>query len=143
MTSSRVMGRLWLVCALAPALAPAQTQDENYQQYQDGQASLDHLQWQKALNSFQSMSAGSAQAEGALYWKAFALYKLGQDKEALASVAELRKTFPQSGWLRDAETLAAAISQNAGAGAAAKKEPAAEERQRALDDRVREDPGHA
>jgi hypothetical protein len=143
MTSSRVIGWVWLVCALAPALALAQTQEENYQRYQDGQASLDRLQWQKALSSFQSMSAGNAQAEGALYWKAFALYKLGQDKEALASVAELRKMFPLSGWLPDAETLAAAISQNAGAGAAAKKEPAAEERQRALDDRVREDPVHA
>src|ERR1035438_3394862 len=98
MTSSRVMGRVWLVCALAPALALAQTQEENYQRYQDGQASLDRLQWQKALSSFQSMSAGNAQAEGALYWKAFAFYKLGQDKEALASVAELRKMFPLSGW---------------------------------------------
>jgi hypothetical protein len=137
------MGCLWLVCALAPALALAQTQDENYQRYQDGQASLDRLQWQKALNSFQSMSAGNAQAEGALYWKAFALYKLGQKKEALAAVAELRKTFPESGWLPDAETLAAAIQQNAGEGAATKKEPTAEERQRALEERVHEDPGHA
>jgi hypothetical protein len=134
------MGRLWLLGALAPALALAQNED--YQKYQDGQAALDSLQWQKALDSFKELSSKSAQAEGALYWKAFAEYKLGQGREALAAVAELRKSFPQSGWLRDAETLATAISQNAGADAAAKKEPSAAERQRALDDRVRQDSGH-
>src|ERR1017187_8792955 len=147
MTFLRGMGRLWLVCALAPALAmaqpQAQVQNADLQRYQEGLTALDNLQWQKALSSFQGLSAGSAQAEGALYWKAFALYKLGQGREALASVAELRKSFPQSGWLPDAETLATAIARNAGANASPKKEPAAEERQCALADRVREDPGHA
>jgi HEAT repeat protein len=135
------MGRLWLVCALTAA--PALAQNADFERYQEGRTALDNLQWQKALNSFQSLSSGSAQAEGALYWKAFAVYKMGQGWEALAGVAELRKQFPQSGWLPDAETLAAAVSRNAGADASAGKESPAEERQRALADRVGEDPGHA
>ena len=147
MTFLRGMGRLWLVCALAPALAmaqpQAQVQNADLQRYQEGLTALDNLQWQKALSSFQGLSAGSAQAEGALYWKAFALYKLGQGREALASVAELRKSFPQSGWLPDADRLATAISQNAGADAAIKKQDSADVRQRALADRVREDPARA
>ena len=141
MKASRGMGRLWLVCALAPALALAQNSD--FERYRAGQTALDNLQWQNALNSFQGLSSEGAQADGALYWKAFALYKLGQGREALAGIGELRKSFPQSGWLPDAETLATAIARNAGASASPKKEPAAEERQRALADRVREDPGHA
>src|ERR1035441_3220850 len=84
MTFLRGMGRLWLVCALAPALAmaqpQAQVQNADLQRYQEGLTALDNLQWQKALSSFQGLSAGSAQAEGALYWKAFALYKLGQGR---------------------------------------------------------------
>jgi hypothetical protein len=135
------MGRLWLLGALA--MAPALAQNEDYQRYQDGQAALDSVQWQKALDSFQSVTSKSAQAEGALYWKTFALYKLGQGREALAAIAELRKSFPQSGWLKDAETLAAAISQSAAGDAATKKEPSADERERALADRVRGDSGHA
>jgi HEAT repeat protein len=138
---SRAMGRLLSVCALGPLLAWAQ--DADFERYRGGQTALDNLQWQKALNSFQGLSSESAQADGALYWKAFALYKLGQGREALAGIDELRKSFPQSGWLPDAETLATAISRNAGANASPKKEPAAEERQRTLADRVREDPGHA
>jgi hypothetical protein len=131
--------------AQAPAPVPAQTQiqkqDADYQKYQDGQAALDHLQWQKAVSSFQGMSEASAQAEGALYWKAFALYKAGQGRGALAPIAELRKTYPQSGWLPDAETLAAAIAQNAGA--AAGKDAVADVRQNAVADQVRADSAHA
>src|ERR1035438_10577501 len=93
MRLSRGMCRLWLVCALAPVLALAQPQKSDLQGYQDGRTALDNLQWQKAIGSFQGLSAGSAQAEGALYWKAFALYMQGQGREALASIAELRKSF--------------------------------------------------
>jgi hypothetical protein len=144
-----------LVGALAPAVAQtrtpappapqtqAETQNSDYQRYQDGRAALDQLQWQKALESFQGMPAGGQQAEGALYWKAFALYKLGRDKEALAAVAELRKSFPRSGWLRDAETLESAIARKAGTDAAPGKEQTAEQRQSALAEGVRADPGHA
>ena len=137
----RAEGVLCLVFALAPALAWAQ--DADFERYRAGQAALDNLQWQNALDSFQGLSSESAQADGALYWKALVLYKLGQGREALAGIAELRKSFPQSGWLADAETLATAIAQNARANASTRKEPAADERQRALADRVREDPGHA
>ena len=122
----RAMGGLWVVCALTPALAWAQGAD--FERYRAGQTALDNLQWQKALNSFQGLSSESAQADGALYWKAFALYKLGQGREALAGIDELRKSFPQSGWLQDAETLATAIGRNAGAKASPKNQPAWQER---------------
>ena len=141
------MGGLWLICALAQAQAPPpqteiQKQDADYQRYRDGQAALDNLQWQKAVSSFESMSAGNAQAEGALYWKAFALYRAGRGREALPPVAELRKTYPQSGWMADAETLAAAISQKAGT-VAPGKEAAADVRQKDVEDRALADSGHA
>jgi hypothetical protein len=141
MTFSCGLGRLWLACALAPALALAQNAD--FERYQDGRTALDNLQWQKALDGFQGLPSDSAQAEGALYWKAFALCKLGRGREALASVAELRKQFPQSGWLADADNLATTLSHDPGADASSKKEPALDERQRALAGRVSQDPAHA
>ena len=139
MTCLRGFGGLWVVCAIAVA----QTQTSDYQKYQDSLTAIDGLQWQKALSGFQGMSAGNAQAEGALYWKAFALYKAGRGRDGLAPIAELKKTYPQSGWLPDAETLANAISKNEGAASTAGKEATAETRQKALEDRVNADTAHA
>jgi HEAT repeat protein len=44
-------------------------------------------------------------ADGALYWKAYALNKAEQKTEALTTIAELRKGYPQSRWLHDAGAL--------------------------------------
>ncbi len=133
--------RLCLLCALAPVLAFAQYAD--LQLYKDGQAALDSLQWQKALDSFKRLSPESAQLAGALYWRAFALDRMGQRKEALAAIGELRTSYPGSGWLGDARTLETAIIGNSGSNAPPRKEPDAETRLRALADLARTDPGGA
>jgi len=148
--------------ATAPAYAQAQTQapaeseakapaqppgaladlDADYGQYQQGLKALDNLEWDKAVSSFQGMSAASQQTEGALYWKAFALYRAGKGKDALQPLADLRKSFPQSGWMRDAKSLETAITEDAPAEGAAKKETAAQ-RQKAIEDRIAADAAHA
>ena len=43
--------------------------------------------------------------DGALYWKAYAQFKLGRRDEALATIAQLRKDYPQSRYLNDAKAL--------------------------------------
>jgi len=50
-------------------------------------------------------------ADAALYHKAFAQYRLGKSDDALASIAELRKSYPQSRYLNDARVLEADVKK--------------------------------
>ena len=45
----------------------------------------------------------STRVDAALYWKAYALDKLNQQADALAALAQLIKSYPQSRWLADAK----------------------------------------
>src|SRR5262249_3855800 len=67
--------------------------DDN-REYERGQRALDSRNWDDALERFtQVASAGGARADGALYWKAYALGKLGRRDQAVAAIAELRKSY--------------------------------------------------
>ena len=97
----------------APAANRSSDRDDHY--YEHGQSDLDANRWEKAVNDFgESVSRGSARADGALYWKAYALNKLGRRDEALAAIAELRKNYAGSRWLDDARALEIEIKQAAG-----------------------------
>jgi HEAT repeat protein len=87
--------------------------DENYQR---GQESLERRQWSRAADQFTSVieAPNSSRVDAALYWKAYALDKLSQQADALASLSQLIKTFPQSRWLGDAKALELQVRQNAG-----------------------------
>jgi len=83
--------------------------------YSAGTRALDNHRWDEALEDFnQVVSRAGSRTEGALYWKAYALNKLGRRDEAQASLAELRKSYPQSRWLDDAKALELEIQQAAG-----------------------------
>ena len=56
----------------------------------------------------------STRADGAMYWKAYSLYKLGRKPEAQTVLADLEKQFPQSRWLNDARSLAAEVRASNG-----------------------------
>jgi hypothetical protein len=83
--------------------------------YQDGQRALDSRHWDQALEDFNQVAtrAGS-RADGALYWKAYTLNKLGRRDEAVAAIAELRKSYASSRWLDDAKALEVEVKQAAG-----------------------------
>jgi len=83
--------------------------------YEAGKRSLDNHRWDEALEDFnQVVSRAGSRADAALYWKAYALNKLGRRDEATAAIAELRKSFPSSRWLDDAKVLELEIQQDAG-----------------------------
>ena len=68
--------------------------------YQNGQSALESRRWDQALVSFsQVVSRGGPRADGATYWKAYTLNKLGRRDEALAAIADLRKNYASSRWL--------------------------------------------
>ena len=80
--------------------------------YDRGQSALDRRRWDEALTDFtQAASQGSSRADGALYWKAYTLNKLGRREDALAAIAELQKSYPSSRWLDDAKALAIEVRQ--------------------------------
>ncbi len=83
--------------------------------YEAGKRALDNHRWDEALEDFnQVASRGGARADAAWYWKAYALNKLGRRDEAVAAMAELRKSFPTSHWLDDAKVLDLEVQQAAG-----------------------------
>jgi hypothetical protein len=84
-------------------------------EYQRGQTALDDRQYDRAVQSFDRViEAKAPNADGAYYWKAYALNKLGRRDEALAAVAEIPKQFPQSRWINDAKALEVEVRQASG-----------------------------
>lgn len=83
--------------------------------YSSGQQALDSHRWDEALEAFSTVaSRGGTRADGALYWKAYTLNKLGRRDEALAAIAELRKSHAGSRWLDDAKALELEVQQSKG-----------------------------
>jgi HEAT repeat protein len=78
------------------------------EQIDDGklQAAIDHL------NTV--IAERGSDAEGALYWKAYAENRLGQRSDALEALQTLRRTYPQSRWLDDAKALEVEVRQSSG-----------------------------
>ena len=83
--------------------------------YEEGQEALEEGRWQRAVDHFSAVvAAKSARTDAALYWRAYALDKLGQKAEALAAAAELIKSYPASKWINDARALELQVRQSSG-----------------------------
>jgi hypothetical protein len=83
--------------------------------YERGQRALDGRRWDEALQEFTiAANAGGSRADGALYWKAYALARLGRRDDAVAAIAELRKSYASSRWFDDAKVLEAEVRQAGG-----------------------------
>jgi hypothetical protein len=83
--------------------------------YRNGQRHLDRREYDSAVEAFDAAAAKRGpKADGAQYWKAYALAKLGRRDEALAVIAELEKSHPNSRWLNDAKALSVEVRQASG-----------------------------
>jgi TolA-binding protein len=97
-----------------PFPRPRRTENDD-RLYQDGQRALDNRRWDQALEDFNQVAArAGSRADGALYWKAYTLNKLGRRDEAVAAIAELRKSYASSRWLDDAKALEVEVKQASG-----------------------------
>jgi HEAT repeat protein len=80
------------------------------QVYASAKDALDQGEYDTAVKDFDDvLRIHGRKADGALYWKAYALNKAGNKSQALTAIGELRKNYPQSNWLRDASALAQEI----------------------------------
>jgi Tetratricopeptide repeat len=74
--------------------------------YEDGSEAIDEGKWDQAISKFKSVvEMQGSRADGSLYWMAYALTKAGRRAEAVQTIEGLRKTYPKSKWIDDANAL--------------------------------------
>jgi HEAT repeats len=83
--------------------------------YENGREALDEDRYDRAESKFDQLAQlNGPQTDAALYWKAYAENRLGKRDTALASIAELKRRFPQSRWQKDASALEIEVRQSSG-----------------------------
>lgn len=109
--------------ALAPPAPPAPPSPKSMRifvgrgdgEYDAGTRALDQHHYDEAVIRFdQVINSKSSRADGALYWKAYALNRTGKKDEALATLTQLHRDYPQSAWLNDAQALETEVKQSSG-----------------------------
>jgi HEAT repeat protein len=99
----------------ADAGAEEQATPKEDEAYDRGTQALDEERWERAIEAFDSVvRMAGRKADAGLYWRAYALNKAGRAADALATIAQLRKSAPQSRWLNDARALEMEIRQRSG-----------------------------
>jgi tetratricopeptide (TPR) repeat protein len=92
-----------------------QARARNEQAYERGRDSIEREQWSRAVEQFGVVIADRApRADAALYWRAYAFDKLNRAADALTSVAELMKSFPQQPMAVRRKALELQVRQRAG-----------------------------
>ena len=83
--------------------------------YDDGREALDEDRYDQAAAKFKQLAdMNGPQTDAALYWKAYAENRLGKRDTALATIADLKRRFPQSRWQKDASALEIEVRQSTG-----------------------------
>ena len=76
---------------------------------------MDAGRWDRAVEAFARVAAmKGTRADGALYWQAYSQDRIGQRAEALATIAELAKTYPASRYVKQAQALEMEVRRNVG-----------------------------
>ncbi len=92
--------------------------------YADGTRAVNEGRWQDAAGLFDRVAKMHGEhAEGALYWKAYAENKEGQQANALSTCGELRKQYPKSRWIEECGALEIEIRGKSGDPVSPQAEP--------------------
>ena len=112
--------------------------------YDRGLSALDSHRYDQALDAFTEVATrGGSHADGALYWKAYTLNKLGRRDDAVAALAELHKSYASSRWLDDAKALEIEVKQSSGQRVSPESESTDDLKLIALEGLVQSDPDRA
>lgn len=83
--------------------------------YEDGRDDLDEDRYDRAAAKFKQLAdMNGPQTDAAMYWKAYAENRMGKRETALATLADMKKRFPQSRWQKDAGVLELEVKQSTG-----------------------------
>jgi len=97
------------------ALAQTLTFTSENMDYERGTSFLDSGRYDSAVGAFDKVIAkGGKKTEGAMYWKAYALSRLGKRDESIKTIEELLKKYPSSRWANDAKALQIDVRQASG-----------------------------
>ena len=89
--------------------------DRQQELYDDGREALDESRYARAEKRFAELAQlKGKQADAALYWLAYSENRQGKRDAALATIAELKNSYPQSRWRKDAEALEIEVRQSSG-----------------------------
>jgi HEAT repeat protein len=99
-----------------PRPARADSPRDAERMYEEARKMIDSGRYERALDALDRVATATAssRADAALYWKSYAQWKLDQRADALATLADMRKRFPQSRWAKDAQALDVEIRQASG-----------------------------
>src|SRR5271163_1158077 len=112
--------------------------------YSDGREALDEDRYDRAAEKFSELDTlNGAQTDAALYWKAYAENKFGKRDSALTTIADLKKRFPQSRWIKDAGALEIEVKQSTGQPAHPESQPEDELKLLAIQGLMNSDPERA
>src|SRR6185436_13717504 len=83
--------------------------------YEQGTDAIDDEQWEEAFRAFSKVAEMKGdRTDGAIYWSAYALKKLGRRAEALKTLEVFKKKYSDSKWLDDAKALELELRQASG-----------------------------
>jgi HEAT repeat protein len=89
--------------------------DQEDSAFQRAYDQMDAGRWERAVDGFSQVAAmKGSRADGSLYWKAYSQDRLGQRTEALATIAELTKTYPKSSYVKQAQALEMEVRRKTG-----------------------------
>src|SRR3982751_1958178 len=112
--------------------------------YQRGLSALDAHRWDRAIESFQAVAdRKGSDADAALYWKAYAQSRAANREDALSTLGELRRSYPSSRWLSDAQALDVEVRAQAGSPVNPGAEPDEDLKLIALNSLLQSDPATA
>jgi HEAT repeat protein len=99
----------------AAVVADAGEQSREDSLYEAAREAIDDEQWRRAIDTFDDVIAlKGTKADLAMYWKAYAQNRANQRAEALETLAALRKAYPKSRSIREADALAIDIRNASG-----------------------------
>ncbi len=95
--------------------AQTYSSDNERSLYERGQSALSQKQYEQAILRFdQAITLKGTRTDGAMYWKAFAQYKLGRSADANTTLGELQRQFKESKYAKDVKALEAEVKRSAG-----------------------------
>jgi hypothetical protein len=98
-----------------PVMIGRGREDDERGMYNNGLGALQNRQYNRAILQFDRVIAiKGTHADAATYWKAFSEARLVRTDDALATIAALRRDYPQSRYLPEAKVLEADVRRLAG-----------------------------
>jgi len=83
--------------------------------YSDATQAINESRWPDAESLLnQVIGQHGNRADAAIYWKAYVESKQGRSSDALESCAQLRRSYPQSNWLKECNALEIEIRRRSG-----------------------------